>query len=674
MRRSIFGFLCIVLFQQVHAQTIEAVPYNPGVIPTQADFTNFNLMSEANRGMTKIVGINISNNTIELSTTETWHPGAWCRGGYTGSNVNVPPVGTVRSAPDFVSIPAETVTFDGFVLSGYLSSHPKPRMTSKMVRAHIHASHLHPENSADHIDKIQDGVDYLILTQVVDPSPREDGGYIVWWVRPSQSTPNTDDTRYQNVTHAYETSHALRTLSEAYLYFTNYDISYGNMSGLYSAIVKAADNLYRKDFNTAGDLGNSNYIGFAAWALAGAYKATKDQRYLCRAIELSNKLMTDQNTSGGIADGMWLTGGDGETDGCGNNVAHDSFINYHLIILRGLVETLDITPSTPDYASWKISLISSIKKAVNHLINYRVALTTQGSVTVGMLRTTAAGTNGQLTCSGWAYYFYEDPLEAVAMLALYSKFHWYFSQAEQTSLENLLRTMSNGIGSPNDPTAYDGAYIAYFTQYAYYADYLDAIKKRKRIFPEDEHDCPPDLNLQFSGPHVTSGFAQARNHISSSATINSGIEITYAPGHEIVLDSGFTALEGSDFTAFIYPCAGNSPGPCSSSEAPCTTCREKGEDPLRFENEAQGADADLSVYPNPFSQKITIDYKTTRSGKVIIRIYDHMNREVAMLVNEIQEAGPHRVTFDGSKLNTGVYFCTIRTNDLRKTKKIVFVK
>jgi hypothetical protein len=664
-----------MLLQQAQAQTINTVPYHAGVTPTQNDFNNFILMSEVNRGMTKITGINVANQTVELSPTERWPAGTWLRGFYTGSNVNVPPVGNIRSAPDFVSVPAPTVTFDGFTLAGYTGSHPLARMTSKMVRAHIHTDHLLPSGSGVNLAKIRDGIDYLIAAQVVSTAPRENGGYITWWVRPSQSTPNTDDIIRQNTTHAYETSHALRTMSEAYLYFQNYNISYTNMTGLYNAIVSGADNLYRKDIETAGDLGNSNYKGFAAWALAGAYKATKDPRYLCKAISLSQQIMDDQYTGGGRKDGMWLTGGDvPDADGCGHIAAHDSFINYHVIILRGLIETLDITPTTPDYASWKISLISSIKKGVNHLINYRVAFTNQGAIETGMLRNTAVDINGDETCAQWGYYFYEDVLEPIALLAQYSKFHWYFSKAEQTSLKNLLRTMSNGIASPNDPIAYDAAYIGYFTQYAYYADYLDALGKQTRIFGDDEHDCPPDFNLLFSTPHLTNAFAQAKNTIRSSATMGSGVEITYAPGHEIILDSGFTALEGSDLRAFIYPCGVNPPGPCSPPEENSARYGGKTELVSPAGKEQSESDADLSIYPNPFNQILTIDYEVKRSGNVTVSIYDNINREVAVLAEGVHENGLHTITFDGSKLERGVYYCVVRTNGFRQTKKIVLTK
>ncbi|MCX6271876.1 MAG: T9SS type A sorting domain-containing protein [Bacteroidetes bacterium] len=65
---------------------------------------------------------------------------------------------------------------------------------------------------------------------------------------------------------------------------------------------------------------------------------------------------------------------------------------------------------------------------------------------------------------------------------------------------------------------------------------------------------------------------------------------------------------------------------------------------------------DLGVnYPNPFSNLTRIAYSIPEDGFVKISVFDPFGKEVATVVNEIQSAGIHEVTVDGSGLSSGVY-------------------
>jgi len=50
------------------------------------------------------------------------------------------------------------------------------------------------------------------------------------------------------------------------------------------------------------------------------------------------------------------------------------------------------------------------------------------------------------------------------------------------------------------------------------------------------------------------------------------------------------------------------------------------------------------------------------------------SKKVAELVNENQQEGQHQYILDGSKLEKGIYFCTIETDDFKKTKKNILIK
>ena len=79
-------------------------------------------------------------------------------------------------------------------------------------------------------------------------------------------------------------------------------------------------------------------------------------------------------------------------------------------------------------------------------------------------------------------------------------------------------------------------------------------------------------------------------------------------------------------------------------------------------------------YPNPFNPKTSIEYSLNTSGFVSLKVYDIQGREVAVLGNEIQDAGRHSVAFDASSLSSGVYFYKLEANGFSHTRKMVLMK
>ena len=80
-------------------------------------------------------------------------------------------------------------------------------------------------------------------------------------------------------------------------------------------------------------------------------------------------------------------------------------------------------------------------------------------------------------------------------------------------------------------------------------------------------------------------------------------------------------------------------------------------------------------YPNPFNPSTKIDYALKVNGKVTLMVYDVLGREVATLVNGVQSAGVHSVTFNADNLPSGVYIYSLQTPDgNRFTKKMILMK
>lgn len=79
-------------------------------------------------------------------------------------------------------------------------------------------------------------------------------------------------------------------------------------------------------------------------------------------------------------------------------------------------------------------------------------------------------------------------------------------------------------------------------------------------------------------------------------------------------------------------------------------------------------------FPNPFNPKTVIGYQLSVNSKVGLRVYDMLGRIVATLVDEEKPAGTYTVTFDASRLSSGVYFYRLQANSFVETKKFILLR
>jgi hypothetical protein len=79
-------------------------------------------------------------------------------------------------------------------------------------------------------------------------------------------------------------------------------------------------------------------------------------------------------------------------------------------------------------------------------------------------------------------------------------------------------------------------------------------------------------------------------------------------------------------------------------------------------------------YPNPFNPSSIISYSLAKSGNVRLMVYDVLGRQLAVLVDGVQTAGDHQVTFSGKNLTSGIYFYKLETAGSSITKKMVLMK
>lgn len=79
-------------------------------------------------------------------------------------------------------------------------------------------------------------------------------------------------------------------------------------------------------------------------------------------------------------------------------------------------------------------------------------------------------------------------------------------------------------------------------------------------------------------------------------------------------------------------------------------------------------------YPNPFNPSTSINFSVPSTGLVNLVVYNLIGQEVAVLVNEEKVAGNYQVSFDASKLPSGVYLYKISTSSFTATKKMMLLK
>ncbi|MDP2209170.1 MAG: S8 family serine peptidase [Bacteroidota bacterium] len=88
-------------------------------------------------------------------------------------------------------------------------------------------------------------------------------------------------------------------------------------------------------------------------------------------------------------------------------------------------------------------------------------------------------------------------------------------------------------------------------------------------------------------------------------------------------------------------------------------------------------------HPNPFNPETQINYALPEPSHVILKIYDVLGCEVAVLVNEYKEAGYYEVTWDARLNNvvgqatnvpSGVYFYRLQSGNFNSLKKMLLMR
>jgi enterochelin esterase family protein len=102
-----------------------------------------------------------------------------------------------------------------------------------------------------------------------------------------------------------------------------------------------------------------------------------------------------------------------------------------------------------------------------------------------------------------------------------------------------------------------------------------------------------------------------------------------------------------------------------------------------FPGEAVTVEEDISIpvafnlsqnYPNPFNPVTKIKYSIPELSRVIIKVYDILGNEIAILVNEEKQIGNYEFNWNAASLASGVYIYQIKAGSFVQTRKMILLK
>ena len=79
-------------------------------------------------------------------------------------------------------------------------------------------------------------------------------------------------------------------------------------------------------------------------------------------------------------------------------------------------------------------------------------------------------------------------------------------------------------------------------------------------------------------------------------------------------------------------------------------------------------------YPNPFNSQTAIHYQIPLESRVIIKVYDVLGNEVALLKNELQKPGDYQTIFNAENLASGIYILNISAREFFSSRKMILLR
>ena len=96
------------------------------------------------------------------------------------------------------------------------------------------------------------------------------------------------------------------------------------------------------------------------------------------------------------------------------------------------------------------------------------------------------------------------------------------------------------------------------------------------------------------------------------------------------------------------------------------------------DNHAAEVPASFSLaqnYPNPFNPTTTINFSLPEEATIRLTVFDVIGRRVAVLTDQLYQAGVHELVWDASAHASGIYFYRMEAGGkLIQTQKMTLIK
>jgi hypothetical protein len=153
-----------------------------------------------------------------------------------------------------------------------------------------------------------------------------------------------------------------------------------------------------------------------------------------------------------------------------------------------------------------------------------------------------------------------------------------------------------------------------------------------------------------------------------SAATSSGTSFSWAgPG---IVSGGSTANPRVSASGTYTVTITNSASGCTST-ATALVDRTTG---VQEENAIPKEYSLSTNYPNPFNPVTNIRFSIVDRELTILKVYDVLGNEVAILVNEIKHPGTYTVQWNARGMASGVYFYSLKAGHFISTKKLLLIR
>lgn len=79
-------------------------------------------------------------------------------------------------------------------------------------------------------------------------------------------------------------------------------------------------------------------------------------------------------------------------------------------------------------------------------------------------------------------------------------------------------------------------------------------------------------------------------------------------------------------------------------------------------------------YPNPFNPATIIKFDVPSNSFTTVAVYDIIGNEIIVLLKNELAPGTYEISFDGSKLSSGIYYYKMVSGDFSSVRKMILIK